>query len=144
MTMPMATLQVGQTAEFSKTVTESDVTLFAGITGDFNPAHVDEVRASASRFGGRIAHGMLSAGFISACIAMRLPGPGAIYLSQTLKFTRPVRIGDTVTARVEVLEWNEGKRRARLLTTCRNQRGELVIEGEALVLVPDEAAGDGR
>ncbi len=142
--MPMATLQVGQTAEFSKTVTESDVTLFAGITGDFNPAHVDEVRASASRFGGRIAHGMLSAGFISACIAMRLPGPGAIYLSQTLKFTRPVRIGDTVTARVEVLEWNEGKRRARLLTTCRNQRGELVIEGEALVLVPDEAAGDGR
>lgn len=142
--MPMATLQVGQTAEFSKTVTESDVTLFAGITGDFNPAHVDEVRASASRFGGRIAHGMLSAGFISACIAMRLPGPGAIYLSQTLKFTRPVRIGDTVTARVEVLEWNEGKRRARLLTTCRNQRGEVVIEGEALVLVPDEAAGDGR
>ncbi|GMV08580.1 MAG: acyl dehydratase [Gemmatimonadota bacterium] len=144
MTMPMATLQVGQTAEFSKTVTESDVILFAGITGDFNPAHVDEVRASASRFGGRIAHGMLSAGFISACIAMRLPGPGAIYLSQTLKFTRPVRIGDTVTARVEVLEWNEGKRRARLLTTCRNQRGEVVIEGEALVLVPDEAAGDGR
>ncbi len=144
MTMPMATLQVGQTAEFSKTVTESDVTLFAGITGDFNPAHVDEVRASASRFGGRIAHGMLSAGFISACIAMRLPGPGAIYLSQTLKFTRPVRIGDTVTARVEVLEWNEGKRRARLLTTCRNQRGEVVIEGEALVLVLDEAAGDGR
>ncbi len=142
--MPMATLQVGQTAEFSKTVTESDVILFAGITGDFNPAHVDEVRASASRFGGRIAHGMLSAGFISACIAMRLPGPGAIYLSQTLKFTRPVRIGDTVTARVEVLEWNEGKRRARLLTTCRNQRGEVVIEGEALVLVPDEAAGDGR
>ncbi|HMN09647.1 MAG TPA: MaoC family dehydratase [Gemmatimonadaceae bacterium] len=144
MTMPMATLQLGQTAEFSKTVTESDVILFAGITGDFNPAHVDEVRASASRFGGRIAHGMLSAGFISACIAMRLPGPGAIYLSQTLKFTRPVRIGDTVTARVEVLEWNEGKRRARLLTTCRNQRGEVVIEGEALVLVPDEAAGDGR
>lgn len=142
--MPMATLQLGQTAEFSKTVTESDVILFAGITGDFNPAHVDEVRASASRFGGRIAHGMLSAGFISACIAMRLPGPGAIYLSQTLKFTRPVRIGDTVTARVEVLEWNEGKRRARLLTTCRNQRGEVVIEGEALVLVPDEAAGDGR
>lgn len=141
--MPDATLYVGQFAEFSKTVTESDVILFAGITGDFNPAHIDEVQASRSRFGGRIAHGMLSAGFISACIAMRLPGPGTIYLTQSLTFTRPVKIGDTVTARVEVLEWTGGKRRARLGTTCRNQRGEVVIEGEALVMVPDEmAAGD--
>ena len=138
------TLQVGQFAEFSKTVTESDVVLFAGITGDFNPAHVNEVEASRSRFGGRIAHGMLSAGFISACIAMKLPGPGTIYLSQSLKFTRPVKIGDTVTARVEVLEWNEGKRRARLGTTCRNQDDQTVIDGEALVMVPDEAAGTGR
>ncbi|MBK6844184.1 MAG: MaoC family dehydratase [Gemmatimonadetes bacterium] len=138
------TLQVGQFAEFSKTVTESDVVLFAGITGDFNPAHVNEVEASRSRFGGRIAHGMLSAGFISACIAMKLPGPGTIYLSQSLKFTRPVKIGDTVTARVEVLEWNEGKRRARLATTCRNQEDQTVIEGEALVMVPDEPAGTGR
>lgn len=141
--MPDATLYVGQFAEFSKTVTESDVILFAGITGDFNPAHIDEVQASRSRVGGRIAHGMLSAGFISACIAMRLPGPGTIYLTQSLTFTRPVKIGDTVTARVEVLEWTGGKRRARLGTTCRNQRGEVVIEGEALVMVPDEmAAGD--
>lgn len=141
--MPDATLYVGQFAEFSKTVTESDVILFAGITGDFNPAHIDEVQASRSRFGGRIAHGMLSAGFISACIAMRLPGPGTIYLTQSLTFTRPVKIGDTVTARVEVLEWTGGTRRARLGTTCRNQRGEVVIEGEALVMVPDEmAAGD--
>ena len=132
------TLQVGQQAEFSKTVTESDVVLFAGITGDFNPAHVNEVEASKSRFGGRIAHGMLSAGFISACIAMKLPGPGTIYLTQSLKFTRPVRIGDTVTARVEVLEWNEAKRRARLSTTCRNQSDEVVIDGEALVMVPAE------
>jgi len=119
-------------------VTESDVVLFAGITGDFNPAHVNEVEASKSRFGGRIAHGILSAGFISACIAMKLPGPGTIYLTQSLKFTRPVRIGDTVTARVEVLEWNEGKRRARLATTCRNQDGDVVIDGEALVMVPAE------
>lgn len=134
--MPGVALQVGQVAEMSKTVTETDVVLFAGITGDFNPAHVDEVRASQSRFGGRIAHGMLSAGFISACVAMKLPGPGTIYLTQSLKFTRPVRIGDTVTARVEVLDWNESKRRARLGTTCRNQRDEVVIDGEALVLVP--------
>lgn len=137
-------LQVGQHAEFSKTVTESDVVLFAGITGDFNPAHVNEVEAAKSRFGGRIAHGMLSAGFISACIAMKLPGPGTIYLTQSLKFTRPVRIGDTVTARVEVTEWNAGKRRAKLATTCRNQHGEVVIDGEALVMVPDESAGEGR
>lgn len=137
-------LQAGQHAEFSKTVTESDVVLFAGITGDFNPAHVNEVEAAKSRFGGRIAHGMLSAGFISACIAMKLPGPGTIYLTQSLKFTRPVRIGDTVTARVEVMDWNAGKRRARLATTCRNQHGEVVIDGEALVMVPDESAGEGR
>lgn len=137
-------LQVGQHAEFSKTVTESDVVLFAGITGDFNPAHVNEVEAAKSRFGGRIAHGMLSAGFISACIAMKLPGPGTIYLTQSLKFTRPVKIGDTVTARVEVMEWNPGKRRARLATTCSNQHGEVVIDGEALVMVPDESAGEGR
>lgn len=137
-------LQAGQHAEFSKTVTESDVVLFAGITGDFNPAHVNEVEAAKSRFGGRIAHGMLSAGFISACIAMKLPGPGTIYLTQSLKFTRPVRIGDTVTARVEVMDWNAGKRRARLATRCRNQHGEVVIDGEALVMVPDESAGEGR
>ncbi len=135
--MPLS-LQVGQSAEFAKTVTESDVVLFAGITGDFNPAHVNEVEASKSRFGGRIAHGILSAGFISACIAMKLPGPGTIYLTQSLKFTRPVRIGDTVTARVEVVEWNEGKRRARLATTCRNQDGDVVIDGEAMVMVPAE------
>lgn len=142
--MPDVTLQVGQAAEMSKTVTETDVVLFAGITGDFNPAHMDEVQAAHSRFGGRIAHGMLSAGFISACLAMKLPGPRTIYLSQSLKFTRPVRIGDTVTARVEVMEWHESKRRARLATTCRNQRDEVVIEGEALVLVPSDDIASSR
>jgi 3-hydroxybutyryl-CoA dehydratase len=142
--MPDIVLQVGQVAEMAKTVTETDVVLFAGITGDFNPAHMDEVQAARSRFGGRIAHGMLSAGFISACVAMKLPGPGTIYLTQSLKFTRPVRIGDTVTARVEVLEWNPTKRRARLATTCRNQRDEVVIDGEALVMVPQADAGDSR
>lgn len=136
--MAATELRPGDHAEFSKTVTEGDIVLFAGVTGDFNPVHVDAVQAAASRFGGRIAHGLLSAGFISACIAMKLPGPGAIYLSQSLRFTRPVRIGDTVTARVEVVEWNGAKRRARLATTCRNQHGELVIDGEAMVMVPDE------
>ncbi len=128
-------LRVGESATFSKTVTESDVVLYAGISGDFNPVHIDAVHAERTRFKGRIAHGMLSAGFISACIGMRLPGPGAIYLSQSLRFTRPVRIGDTVTARVEVADWNAAKRRARLTTTCVNQSGETVIEGEALVMV---------
>ena len=130
-------LQVGATAEMAKTVTESDIALYAGITGDFNPVHVDAVAAERSMFGGRIAHGMLSAGFISAVIAMRLPGPGSIYLSQSLRFTKPVRIGDTVTARVEVLEVIAAKRRVRLGTMCRNQRGETVIEGEALVMVQE-------
>jgi 3-hydroxybutyryl-CoA dehydratase len=129
-------LTVGMSAEHTKTVTEADVVLFAGITGDFNPVHVDEVTASASAFGGRIAHGMLSAGLISAAIAMKLPGAGTIYLAQSLRFTKPVRIGDTVTARVEVAELLP-KRRVRLLTVCRNQRGETVLDGEATVLVPD-------
>lgn len=129
-------LAEGQSAEFSKTVTEADVVLFAGITGDLNPAHIDDVAASESRFGGRIAHGMLVASFISTVLGMRLPGPGTIYLSQSLRFTAPVRLGDTVTARVEVAELVPAKRRARLTTTVRNQRGETVVEGEATVMVP--------
>jgi 3-hydroxybutyryl-CoA dehydratase len=128
-------LQVGQAAEMAKTVTEADIALFAGVTGDFNPVHVDAVAAAQSRFGERIAHGMLSAGFISAVIAMRLPGPGSIYLSQSLRFTKPVRIGDTVTTRVEVAEVMAPKRRLRLATVCRNQNGETVVEGEAVVMV---------
>ena len=129
-------LAEGQSAEFSKTVTEADVVLFAGITGDLNPAHIDDVAASESRFGGRIAHGMLVASFISTVLGMRLPGPGTIYLSQSLRFTAPVRLGDTVTARVEVAELVPAKRRARLMTTVRNQRGETVVDGEATVMVP--------
>jgi len=130
-------LQVGQAAEMAKTVTEADIAMFAGVTGDFNPVHVDAVAAAQSRFGERIAHGMLSAGFISAVIAMRLPGPGSIYLSQSLRFTKPVRIGDTVTTRVEVVEVMSPKRRLRLATVCRNQNGETVVEGEAVVLVDE-------
>jgi 3-hydroxybutyryl-CoA dehydratase len=133
--MTQAQIEVGQSAEFTKTVTETDVVLFAGITGDLNPAHVDQVWAEASRFGGRIAHGMLSASFISTVLAMKLPGPGTIYLSQTLSFTGPVKIGDTVTARVEVVEVMP-KRRVRLTTTVHTHDGTQVIEGEAVVVAP--------
>jgi 3-hydroxybutyryl-CoA dehydratase len=131
-------LVVGQAATMERTVTDGDVVAYAGITGDDNPVHLDEAAGARSRFGGRVAHGMLSAGYISAAIGTRLPGPGSIYLGQTLKFTAPVRIGDTVTTRVEVLELVPEKRRVKLATRCANQRGETVIEGEALVLVPDE------
>jgi 3-hydroxybutyryl-CoA dehydratase len=107
---------------------------FAKITGDFNPVHVDEAAAAQSRFGGRIAHGMLSAGLVSAAIANRLPGPGAIYLAQTMKFTAPVRIDDTITVTLTVTELLS-KNRVRLSTVCRNQNGELVLDGEATILM---------
>jgi len=135
---------VGQVAELAKTVTESDIVLFAGVTGDFNPVHIDAEAAKQSVFGERIAHGMLSAGFISAVLGMRLPGPGSIYLSQTLRFTKPVRIGDTVTARVEVVEVIAAKRRVRLATTCRNQNDEVVVEGEAVVMMEKREQDTGR
>lgn len=130
-------LSVGQEADYSKLVTDEDVMGFARVTGDFNPVHVDESAAARTRFGGRIAHGMLSAGFISAAIASKLPGPSSIYLSQSLRFTAPVRIGDTVTVRLTVLELMS-KKRVRLSTECRNQKGETVVEGEATILM-DEA-----
>ena len=96
--MTIEEMKLGDCASVTKTVTETDVYLFAGITGDLNPAHTDEVSASQTRFGGRIAHGILGAGFISAVLGMKLPGPGTIYLGQELRFTKPVRIGDTNTA----------------------------------------------
>ncbi len=133
-------LAVGDAAEFSKTITEADVVLFAGVTGDLNPAHMDQVWAEGTRFRGRIAHGMLSAGLISAVLGMQLPGPGTIYLSQELRFLAPVRIGDTVTARVEVEELIKGKNRARLRTTCRNQEGTQVVDGVAWVMPPKGGA----
>ena len=136
-TIRIGDLAVGASAEMSRTVTDVDVMSYAAITGDYNPVHVDAEAAAKSMFKGRIAHGMLSAGFISAVLAMKLPGPGAIYLSQSLRFTKPVRLGDTVTARVEVTETIPAKKRVRLATTCRNQQGDTVIEGEALVMVPE-------
>lgn len=136
--MTIDELEVGQTAGFSKTVAESDVYGFAGITGDFNPVHVDAVEAQASRFGARIAHGILSAALVSTTIGMKLPGPGCIYMEQKLRFKAPVFFGDTITAQVEVAEVIREKNRVRLGTRCVNQRGEVVAEGESLVM-PREA-----
>lgn len=127
--------QIGQKATLSKTITEADIVSFAGISGDFNPVHVDAEYAKTTRFGGRIAHGLLTASLISGVLGTRLPGPGSIYLSQQLKFLIPVAIGDTVTATVEVTRVREDKPIITLLTTCHNQRGEKVVDGEAVMFV---------
>ena len=128
-------IEVGNKASFTKTVTEADICLFAGVTGDFNPVHINAVWAADSMFKQRIAHGMLSAGFISTVLGTQLPGPGTIYLKQTLEFTAPVKIGDTITANVEVVE-KLPKGRIRLKTTCANQDGKDVLTGEAMVMPP--------
>lgn len=138
--MAFEDLVVGQSAELSRTVTLDDIARFAEVTGDDNPVHLDEAAAARTPFGRRIAHGMLSAGYISAVLGTRLPGPGVIYMSQQLRFTRPVFPGDTITARVEVLELMPAKRRARLQTTCRNQAGDVVLDGEALVMMPADTS----
>ena len=132
-------LSLGMTETYRKEVKSSDVIGFAEITGDRNPIHLSEHFAAKTPFGSRIAHGLYTAGLISAVIGTRLPGPGAIYLSQTLNFKAPVRIGDIVEASVEVAELNPQGRRARLL--CRCTVGlTLVLEGEALVKVPQRPA----
>jgi 3-hydroxybutyryl-CoA dehydratase len=129
-------LTVGQKASFSKTITEGDVYLFAGVTGDINPAHLNEEYAKTTLFKGRIAHGMLSAGLISAVLGVHLPGPGTIYMKQDLKFKAPVRFGDTITAEAVVKEIIADKGRVIITTTCTNQEGTVVTEGEALVMPP--------
>lgn len=129
-------LSVGDAAEFAKTVSESDIYLYAGITGDLNPAHVNEVYAKGTFFKTRIAHGMLAAGFISTVMGTRLPGPGTVYVKQDLIFLVPVYMGDTITARVEIMEIITEKNRLRLKTFCVNQEGTMVIDGEALVSPP--------
>ncbi len=131
-------IQVGDSGQVTKTVTETDVILYAGITGDNNPVHINEIEAKASRFGQRLVHGMLTAGFISAVLGTCLPGKGAIYMGQTLKFLRPVHIGDTVTAIGEVIAKNEDKRQITMRTTVVNQDGKMVIDGEALAFLPAE------
>jgi 3-hydroxybutyryl-CoA dehydratase len=129
----------GMTAVFGKTVTEADIVLFAGISGDTNPVHLDEDFAKTTMFKGRIAHGMLTAGFISTVFGTKLPGPGCIYLSQSLKFKAPVRIGDTVLARVTATAVDQTKGRVTFSTTAHV--GEtLVMDGEAQLLVPKRPA----
>ena len=129
-------LKLGDSAEHGKTISESDVYQFAGITGDFNPAHINKVYAEKTFFKERIAHGILSTGLISAVIAMRLPGAGTIYLKQEAVFKAPVYIGDTITARVEVIHIDETKNRVTLKTLCVNQNGVVVIDGQAVVSPP--------
>jgi 3-hydroxybutyryl-CoA dehydratase len=128
-------LKLGQTASFAKTITEADILLFAGVSGDTNPVHIDAEAAARTPFKERIAHGMLSASLISTVLGTRLPGPGTIYLAQNLKFRAPVRIGATVTATAEVTALDAEKKRATLKTTC-TVGGKPVIEGEAVVMVP--------
>jgi 3-hydroxybutyryl-CoA dehydratase len=132
-------LNVGQSARFSKTITETDIYLYAGISGDFNPAHVNEAYAATTFFKTRIAHGMLTASFISTLVGTILPGPGSIYMRQELNFLAPVKIGDTVTAIAEVVEKVADKKRVRLKTWCINQNGTTVLDGEALVSPPRPA-----
>jgi 3-hydroxybutyryl-CoA dehydratase len=128
-------LSVGMTACHGRTVTEADVVLFAGVSGDSNPVHMNELYAARTMFKGRIVHGMLSASFISTAIASRLPGPGSIYLSQNLKFRAPVRAGDTVEARVTITDIVREKNRVMLRTVC-TVGDKVVIEGDAVVMVP--------
>lgn len=132
-------LSVGQSAQLVRTVTEADIVAFAEVTGDTNPVHLDADYAATTSFGQRIAHGMLSAGYISAVLGTTLPGPGAIYLSQALKFKRPVKIGDEVVAQVTVTEINEAKAQVTLATVCK-VGGKAVVDGEAVVMVPRKAA----
>jgi 3-hydroxybutyryl-CoA dehydratase len=138
--MDFETITVGQTASWTKTITETDVLQYAEITGDANPVHVDAEAAARGPYGERIVHGMLSAGLISAAMANGVPGPGAVYLSQSLQFKLPVRLGETITAEVEVVEVKPRTRRVRLATRCRNASGALVLDGEAMVLLPAPTA----
>lgn len=129
-------LKIGDKDFFQKTITETDVYLYAGITGDLNPAHINEVEAEKGMFKGRIAHGMLTAGLVSTVLGMKIPGPGTIYLGQELKFTAPVKFGDTIKAEAEVIEINEEKNIISLKTTCTNQDGKTVLTGVAKAMPP--------
>jgi 3-hydroxybutyryl-CoA dehydratase len=130
-------LTPGASDSFSKTITESDVATFAGLVGDFNPQHVDAEYARRSRLGRRTAHNMLAGGMISAVINTRLPGPGCTWLSQQLEFLAPIFIGDTLTARVEVIAWEPERRLVTLKTDCHNQDDRQVVAGQATLIVPE-------
>ena len=129
-------MEMGEKASFTKTITETDVVNYAGVTGDFNPAHINEEYANDTMFEGRIAHGMLGAGLISTVLGTKLPGAGAIYVKQELEFRAPVKLSDTITAEVEVIEKNEEKNRVVMKTTCTNQKDKAVIKGQATLMPP--------
>ena len=129
---------VGQKAAFSRTVTETDIVMFAGLSGDYNPVHVDQEYAGDTRFGQRIAHGLLTTSFLSRLLGMELPGKGSVFLEQTLKFLKPVFIGDTITASAEILEIDSDRRILRLETICRKQDNTVVLQGEAKMMMPKE------
>jgi 3-hydroxybutyryl-CoA dehydratase len=131
-------LAEGMTDVFGKTITDADICIFAGVSGDTNPVHLNDDFAKASMFKGRIAHGMLGAAFISAVLGTKLPGPGCIYVSQTLKFKAPVRIGETMIARVTVRKLIPNKKFVEFDTVC-TVAGKPVIEGEAIIMVPSKA-----
>jgi 3-hydroxybutyryl-CoA dehydratase len=136
-------LEVGMTDSYGKTITDADVVMFAGISGDTNPVHLNQTFAEETRFKGRIAHGMLAASFISTVLGTRLPGAGCIYLGQTLNFKAPVKVGDTVRARVTVKEVNREKQRIIVETTC-TVGDKVVLDGEAKLLVNTRESIQGR
>ena len=131
-------IKIGQTARTSKQITQTDLTLYAAVTGDFNPVHFDPVYAEQTSFKKPIAHSMIAAGLVSGLIGMKLPRPGTVYLKQTLDFLIPVKINDVITACVEVIALLD-KNRVRLKTTCINQENVMVLEGDALVIAPNRA-----
>ncbi len=133
--MKYGEIKIGQKAKYIRKITEEDIDKFAEVSGDHNPVHLDEEYAKQTIFKGRIAHGMLSASFISTVLADKLPGPGTIYLRQELAFKKPVRIGDEITTQVEVLSKDDEKKRISLKTTCLNQENSIVISGEALIML---------
>ncbi len=127
-------IKIGQTAQYERIITADDIHKFAEVSGDHNPLHLDEEYAKSTIFKGRIAHGLLSASFISTVLANQLPGPGTVYLHQDLDFLKPVRIGDRITTIVKVLEKNAEKKRITLQTQCINQNNKIVVEGKAIVM----------
>ncbi len=130
----------GDSASFTKTITDADVVLFAALSGDINPVHLNEEFAAKTRFGRRIAHGMLIAGMVSAVLGTKMPGTGAIYAGQTIRFTRPVYLGDTITATATIISYDRDRGKMVLETICRNQDGEIVLSGEADVRYKPDAA----
>ena len=132
---PYAEIELGESASISKMISEADIVNFDGIIGDFNPVHVNPEYAKTTMFGERIAHGMLTASFICTLVGCCLPGVNALYLSQEVKFVRPVKIGDTITAIAEVIEKIDSRQRLVLKTVVKNQRDEVVIDGKAVVMI---------